>query len=649
MKAFSRLLLVSTLGISVFSCIRPGPDTARNARIDSLITSLRLAKDNYPDSVLSESRKLADSSLPDTLEAKLALLTADIYQLKGEYDSAIAIATKGIGLAGKNNRLLARLYKQAGIDYDYKSDYRQALINYQKAQQYFDAVHDSAGFINIKNNIGLLYQNTGDFKRAKEYFLECLKLGRDQHLHNEQVIALSNLGSIENELHNFSTALSYFKEVLAADLASGNGNYIASSYHNVGEAYKNLRQFDSGVYYFIKAIALKEKLSPGDALVNSYKAYADLLIETNKPAEAQHYLEKSFRLVRETGNIDYLKDCFYLQARLAEKKGDFKTAYIANDSFYILKDSIAGAKFRTELVAKEKDNEYMLSEELQQRQIDELESEKVTFILFMIFFAAVSASLLLLLKKQRSITRQLKLQKQQIEDGLAQRSHLLSFIAHEIRNPLGGIMGLTDLMLNNRPTETQKELLVYQKKASAHLLSLMNDVLEYQKLGSGKVELNSIRFNLKDVLYQVYGLYQVDIREKKLVYELSYDKTIPDVLMGDPVRLTQVFSNLLNNAIKFTDKGKVAISVQLQVKTPVEVLVDCKVADSGIGIPKEDQEKIFELYVQSSTNKAAQLGTGLGLSIVRNLLHLMNSRIEMESTPGQGTTFSFTIPFSLPE
>lgn len=648
MKNFTLFFCISCLGISIISCTSKKSSASSNSKTDSLITQLSFASSNNPDSVLNEVRKFSDSSLHDTLQAKLDLLIGDIYQFKGEYDSSISIVSAGINLAGNNKLLLARLYNLIGINYDQKSFYKQALTNYQKAQQYFDEIKDSAGFINIKNNIGLLYQNSGDLKRAKAYFLECLRLSRSKKFYDEEIIALSNLGSVENELGNYSTALAYYTNVLQADLASGNETYISYSYHNVGETYKNLRSFDSAEHYFTKAISLKEKLSLSGALVNSYKGYADLLIETNRFAEAQSFLNRSFRLVRQTGNIDYLKDCFYLQARLSEKTGDFKAAYIAADSSHILRDSIESAKYRSDLVAKEKDHENILNEKLKQKEIDKLEAEKIAFILFMIFFACISAALLFLLRKQRSTTRQLKVQKQQIEEGLAQRTQLLSFIAHEIRNPLGGIMGLTDLMLNNEPSEEQKELLVYQKKASSHLLSLMNDVLDYQKLGSGKVEMNSIRFNLKDVLYQVYGLYQVDIREKKLIYELSYDEAIPDTLLGDPVRLTQVFSNLLNNAIKFTEKGKVSITVHLRAKSASGVLVDCKVADSGIGIPLEEQEKIFELYVQSSKNKAAQLGTGLGLSIVRNLLSLMNSKIEMQSTAGKGTTFSFSIPFKLP-
>jgi signal transduction histidine kinase len=111
------------------------------------------------------------------------------------------------------------------------------------------------------------------------------------------------------------------------------------------------------------------------------------------------------------------------------------------------------------------------------------------------------------------------------------------------------------------------------------------------------------------------------------------------------VRLTQVFSNLLNNAVKFTERGTVSISVKLIHQDETEATIFCTVADSGIGIPQEDQELIFELYVQSSKNKSAQLGTGLGLSIVKNLLSLMNSSIELRSSPDEGTTFVFTITF----
>jgi signal transduction histidine kinase len=328
---------------------------------------------------------------------------------------------------------------------------------------------------------------------------------------------------------------------------------------------------------------------------------------------------------------------------LAEKKGDYKTAYAASDSFHTIKDSLLNVKFRSEVVIKQKDQELQANQKIREKETEEFASEKITFIAFILFLIVIATWLYVLLKRQRSLNKQLELQKKQIEEGLAQRSQLLSFIAHEIRNPLGGIISLTELLLNDHPTVKQRELLDYQKKASGHLLSLMNDVLDYQKLGSGKVELNNIPFNLRDVLYQVYALYQADIREKKLNYDLDYDNTIPHTLTGDPIRITQVFSNLLNNAIKFTEKGTITIATRLVKKTETEATIFCKVSDSGVGIPKEDQEKIFELYVQSSTNKPGQLGTGLGLSIVKNLLSLMDSKVELQSEPGVGTTFSFTI------
>ena len=646
MKSSIVVLLVS---ICFISCNNKNSAPDLFDETDSIIGILQITAYNNPDSALQASYKLFDSNADEELKsAKILHLIASIYGLKGIYDSSINICKRALPLT-ENTTTLAKLYNEIGVSYDYKSDYKEALDNYQKAHDYFRESKDTIGYIQVKNNFGLIYQNSGLLKRAKTYFEDCLKLSREKKLRNEEIMALSNLAAVENELKNYSVALSYFKEVLADDIASGNEAYISYSYHNLGEAFKNLRQLDSSAYYFKKAIALKEKLDLQAALLNSYKAYADLLTELNSLEEAESYLNKAFQFARASGTTDYLKDCFYIQSRLAEKKGDFKTAYLASDSFYALQDSLSNERFRSELIIKEKDHEIALNEKLKQQEIKELKKDNLAFISFILVFAIISTALFILLYKQRKLNRRLELHKKEIEDGLALRTHLLSFVAHEIRNPLGGILGLTDLLLNENPTSAQKEMLVYQKKAAKHLLGLMNDVLDYQKSGSGKVEISHIRFVLKEVFYQVYGLYQHDIREKNLNYELNFDENIPEVLIGDPIRLTQVFSNLLNNAIKFTEHGTISITAKSVNVSSTKVDILFNVKDSGVGIPKEDQEKIFELYVQSSKNKSAQLGTGLGLSIVKNLLSLMNSKISLESNAGSGTTFSFTISFNLPQ
>ncbi len=639
------VLICSSL---IISCKNTPTNTSvEDQRIDSLLTPLQSALYNNPDSVLSVLNKVLKTVEESDSQAKVLLLIAGAQELKGDYDSSISSAKKGLQLVKGNPKLTAKLHNQLGVAYDYKADYRNALENYETALEYFQEAKDTSGYLKEYNNIAIIYWNTGDLHRARDYLNRCLSISRDKKDSDEEIMVLSNLASVYNELHHSDTALLYFKQVLQSDLASGNDSYIASSYHNMGDTYKNLRQFDSADYYFSKAIALKEKLALKGSLSNSYKQYADLLLEIGRIKEAAPYLSKAFQISKETGSKDYLKDCFYLQSRLAEKTGDYKTAYAAADSFHRLQDSLANEKFRADLVVKEKDHELKNIRKFREQQVAEFESEKLTFILFISFLIVVSGILFLLFRQQKLLNTQLKFQKHQIEEGLAERTQLLSFIAHEIRNPLGGIMGLTDLLLSDEPSPNQKELLNYQKKASTHLLSLMNDVLDYQKLGSGKLEINSIRFNLRDVLYQVYALYQSDIREKRLSYDLDYDDLIPLGIIGDPVRLTQVFSNLLNNAIKFTEKGTITISAQLVTKTSTEATVFCKVSDSGIGIPQEDLEKIFELYVQSSKNKSDQLGTGLGLSIVKNLLSLMNSNIELQSDYGSGTTFSFTITFKI--
>lgn len=645
---FLRLCFILFSGILIISCTGLHQKKSAEAlQTDSLINHLYPAAYNNPDSVLKVARSVYPATNESNNQAKLLGLMASAYELMGNYDSSINVARQGLALIEEDASLEAKLYNQLGVNYDYKSDYRNALENYQIALEHFEEAKDTLGYVKGYNNIAIIYWNSGDLERAKDYLNRCLEISRKKKYADEEIMTLSNLAGVYNELKQSDTALLYFQQILRSDLAGGNESYIASSYHNIADTYKNLQQFDSAKKYFEKAIALKEKLALKGSLSNSYKQYADLLIETNELKLVSPYLEKAFAFSRETGSTDYLKDCFYIQSRLAEKQGDFKTAYMAADSFHRLEDSLSNTRFRTELVIKEKDHELAAGRRMREMEKAEFKTEKIIFILFIISLVIGAIVLLILFKRQKLSNRQLRQQKQQIEEGLVLRSQLLSFIAHEIRNPLGGIIGLTDLLLSEKPTEKQRELLDYQKKASTHLLSLMNDVLDYQKLGSGKLELNNIGFSLRDVLYQVYALYQNDIREKKLSYDLDYDELIPQALMGDPVRLTQVFSNLLNNAIKFTDKGTITISAQLITKTVHEAMVYFQVSDSGVGIPKEDQEKIFELYVQSSQNKSAQLGTGLGLSIVKNLLTLMNSKIELESEPGFGTTFSFTITFRI--
>jgi signal transduction histidine kinase/tetratricopeptide (TPR) repeat protein len=645
--------------------------TKEQLEIDSTVQKLDLQSYSKPDSVQAACEALLQQAkhIKYAMGQSQCLTTlSNIQNLKGNYDSSIIIATNAMEMvdSAQNPKQMAELFNKVGICYDYKSDYKKAMDNYNKALFFFGAAKDSNGIVRAKNNIGLIYQNAKDFKRSKLFFDECLTIAKEKKYTDLEIMALSNLAAVEIEMGESHLALGHFKQVLKNDVASGNETYISYSYNNIAEAYKQLKQYDSAEHYYKLSIGLKEKLDAQVALLNSHKAYADMLIDVGKLTDAKNYLDKSFTIAKKAGAKEYLQACYQLQAKLAEKNNDYKKAFEATNLANAMKDSIANAKFKTELVAKEKDFELNLKNtEIQKEKLElvKIKSQQIIFLLALGLFAFLSVSLLVLFRKQKNLNRlqliqqqklevynkQLTEQKIKIEEGLETKSRFLSFMAHEIRNPLSGIMGLTDLLIDSKPTDIQREYLDYLQKSSSNLLQLLNEVLDYQKLVSGKMELNKVKFSLKDIASQTHFLYSSSIKEKNLLFQLNYDEKIPTILFGDPIRLTQIIGNLINNAIKFTPQnGIVTVNILLKETLVNHAKIYFAISDTGMGIDKEDQEKIFELYHQGKPNKG-KIGTGLGLNIVKNLLDLMGSKIQVKSEEDQGSTFTFEVVFEVPQ
>jgi len=225
----------------------------------------------------------------------------------------------------------------------------------------------------------------------------------------------------------------------------------------------------------------------------------------------------------------------------------------------------------------------------------------------------------------------------------------LSVMSHEIRTPLNAVIGMTHLLLDNDPKESQIDDLNILKFSSENLLNIINDILDFTKIETGNLHLESIPFDLHTLSVDIVNSLQVNAAKKGNLLVLDYDDRIPLVLLGDKTRLYQVLVNLLGNAIKFTDYGKIQLSVKLKVVESSHALIYFEVKDTGIGIPKDKQSYIFETFTQAKSDIARKYGgTGLGLAITKKLLKLYHSDIEVQSTEGKGTVFSFVINFATP-
>jgi signal transduction histidine kinase/CheY-like chemotaxis protein len=274
---------------------------------------------------------------------------------------------------------------------------------------------------------------------------------------------------------------------------------------------------------------------------------------------------------------------------------------------------------------------------------------QMDIVAYLFAFILIGISIIILFRditKRETLKKELSIIQVKAEKASIIKEQFMENMSHEIRTPMNAIIGFTNRLNKTDLDDKQTEYVAAVKSSGENLLTIINDILDFSKIEAGMVKIEEIRFNLPSLLRSVHTMFLLQAKENNLVLECNLVKNLPEYVMGDPTRLTQILINLIGNALKFTKEGSIDITASLLEEDSDHVTIQFRITDTGIGIPADKVSEIFERFTQakSDTNRIFG-GTGLGLSIVKKLVELQKGTVSVQSINGKGSTFTINIPY----
>ncbi len=495
----------------------------------------------------------------------------------------------------KSDIELAAIYNEIAEIYKKIKDSDNALLYHNKALEIWQRLNHIENQLNQYKNIGDIFLYTYQFNKAIDIFSIASALSY-KHNDLELIIEIErSLGNAYNWSENYNLAEFHLTKALKNVHSLKATNNVIRLYLSYAILLRKQLKYEESKQYFEKCIQLLENDDKNN-IVNVYKSYGLLLIDIGDFENAELYFKKGEQLIDETINNAAIVSLFEHMTLLYEKKKDFKNAYIYSKKF--------------------SEHRYAL--------LEQGFSEESNLLHAKIGLADA--------KRERIIA----------EESASAKSLFIATISHEIRTPMNIILGTTSLMLNDKPKKEHEKYLTTLKRSGENLLGIINDILDISKIEAGRLEIEIEPTDLHEVFDNIFTTMEQPAKDKQLALTFKIDEKINFLILSDPLRLTQIITNLISNSTKFTAKGSIHFEAKLKSKNKLEIIV----RDTGIGIPKDKLATIFDQYEQVRTKVQKKYkGTGLGLAISKKLVEMLNGTIQIKSKINEGTTFIIQLPF----
>jgi len=541
--------------------------------------------------------------------------------------------------------------------------YKNALLFTQKAINYSKKNKNIEAEANETFSLGKIYFDVKKYDDALKYFNTSISIYKNLKPSPKYASAYYYLGMCHIKKRSFSNAEICFDKAqsLYNTLEINDTTDLLNLQRGIIHKSKGENDLASSIFNIIVA----KPDSPDILNTKAEALYQIGIIEMaqNRNNLALNYFNKALEFNSKNKNLDQKSDILLALSTVYDKMLDKNNAYTYLKQHTNLKESISildneklGVDDYEAFKASERLKEIAETNKEKKQQEKTSKFSKLISILAIALISILSLLSLALYKNNIIRTqsnllleeknRELIIAKEKAEKASKARSEFLSTVSHELRTPLNAINGIAHLLLEEKPKKSQMNYLESLKFSGNYLTSFINDILEIQKIDSTKVEIENINFNPKQLLENLQNSLKELASTNNNNFTLEIDSNIPDNLIGDPTKLSQIMLNLINNALKFTHNGEVKVITKLLSLEDQKASIYFEVKDSGIGIPEDKLETIFDSFSQGSVGINRKYGgTGLGLTIVKKLVALLGGEIKLKSIAGKGSSFSFELQF----